>query len=101
MDGMLIFEEILGILGSLIRILGFLLLGYGIARFTIDSYQKAVWQVQIALVLGLFGVLIALINFASAGSAGTFALGAGFALFQAFMPAKEKPDEKEEPENKK
>ena len=78
MNGLLVFEEILGILGSLVRVLGFLLVGYGIARFTLDSYQKAVWQVQIALVVGFFGVLIALTDFASPGATGAFALGAGF-----------------------
>lgn len=41
MDGLLIFEEILGILGNLIRFLGFLLIGFGIARFVLDAYQKA------------------------------------------------------------
>jgi len=101
MDGLLIFEEILGILGILIRFLGFLLIGYGIARFVLDSYQKANWQVQIALILGFFGVLIALTDFASAGSAGAFALGAGFSFFRAFMPVKGKKEEKEEPEKKK
>lgn len=100
MDGLLIFEEILGILGGLIRILGFLLIGYGIARFTLESYQKAVWQVQVALVLGFFGVLIGLTNYASAGSAGAFALGAGFSFFRSFMPVKEKAEEKEESEKK-
>jgi len=100
MDGLLIFEEILGILGNLIRFLGFLLIGYGIARFVLDSYQKAVWQVQIALVLGFFGVLIGLTNFASAGSAGAFALGAGISFFRAFMPVKDE-EEKEEQKKKK
>lgn len=101
MDGLLIFEEILGILGGLIRFLGFLLIGYGIARFVLDSYQKAVWQVQIALVLGFFGILIGLTNFASAGSAGAFALGAGVSFFRAFMPVKDADEEKEEQKKKK
>lgn len=100
MDGLLIFEEILGILGNIVRFLGFLLIGYGIARFVLDSYQKATWQVQIALVLGFFGVLIGLTNFASAGSAGAFALGAGISFFRAFMPAKDE-EEKEEQKKKK
>jgi len=101
MSGLMIFEEILGILGNLVRFLGFLLIGYGLARFLLDSYQKATWQVQIALVLGFFGVLIGLTDFASAGSAGAFALGAGFSFFRAFMPVKEKDDAKEEQEKKK
>jgi len=100
MDGLLIFEEILGILGNLVRFLGFLLVGYGTARFLLDSYQKAAWQVQVALVLGFFGLLVGVTNYASPGSAGAFALGAGFTFLRAFMPAKEKIDE-EDQENKK
>jgi len=100
MDGLLIFKEILGILGNLIRFLGFLLIGFGIARFVLDAYQKATWQVQIALVLGFFGVLIALTDFASAGSAGAFALGAGISFFRAFMPAKAEDEEKEQQKKK-
>ena len=101
MDGLLVFEEIIGILGNLIRFLGFLLIGYGIARFVLDSYQKASWQVQIALALGFFGLLIGLTDFASPGSAGAFALGAGFSFFRAFTPVKEEGDKKEEQEKKK
>lgn len=101
MNGLLIFEEILSILGNLVRFLGFLLIGYGIARFLLDSYQKATWQVQVTLVLGFFGLLVGVTNFASPGSAGAFALGAGFAFFQAFAPVKEKNVEKEEQEKKK
>ena len=101
MDGLLIFEEILGILGNLVRFLGFLLIGYGTARFLLDSYQKATWQVQVALVLGFFGLLVGVTSFASAGSAGAFALGAGFSFFRAFIPVKEKEEEKDEQEKKK
>jgi len=101
MDGLLIFEEILSILGNLVRFLGFLLIGYGTARFLLDSYQKATWQVQVALVLGFFGLLVGVTNFASPGSAGAFALGAGFAFFRAFAPVKEKDEEREEQEKKK
>lgn len=95
MDGLLIFQEIIGILGGLIRFLGFLLIGFGIARFVLDSYQKAPWQVQIALVLGFFGLLIALTDFAGAGSAGGFALGGGVAFFISVMPKKDAGDEEE------
>ena len=100
MDGLLIFEEILSILGNLVRFLGFLLIGYGAARFVLESYQKANWQVQIALILVFFGTLIGLTSFASAGSAGAFALGAGFSFFRAFMPLKENDDDEEEKEKK-
>ena len=93
MEGLLFFQEILGILGGLIRFLGFLLIGYGTARFVLSAYQKATWQVQVALVLGFFGLLAAITNFASAGSAGAFALGGGAAFFLADRPKKDEDDE--------
>ena len=96
MSGLLIFQEIISILGDLIRFLGFLLIGFGIARFVLDAYQKATWQLQIALVLGFFGLLIGLTDFASPGSAGGFALGAGIAFFMSVMPKKDADKEKEQ-----
>jgi len=75
------FMEILGVLGLLVRAIGFLVFGFGVTRFTLDAYNKANWQLQIALALGFFGLLIGLTDFASAGSVGMYALGAGAALF--------------------
>lgn len=50
-------EQILSILGYLLRALGFIVLGFGVGRFLMDAYKKAVWQVQIALSIG-FGSLV-------------------------------------------
>ena len=83
-----IVPEILGFLGFLVRALGFLLFGYAAAKFAIDSYNKASWQVQVALVIGLFGMTVGLTEFSTPGSAGCFALGAGVALLMAGMPKK-------------
>ena len=91
------FAEILSILGFIIRALGFTVLGFGVGRFTMDAYKKAVWQVQVALAIGFFGMLVGLTNYASAGSMGMFAFGAGVALVMAGMgKAEEKTDKKEE-----
>jgi hypothetical protein len=79
------FDGILVVLGFLLRALGFLVFGFAIGRFVLDAYQKANWQLQIALALGLFGLLIGLTDFASPGSSGAFALGAGVALIMASM----------------
>ena len=76
-------KDIFSIFGFLIRIAGFLLIGLGLGRFFLDSYPKSNWQLQMALALGFFGLLIALTVFSSPGSAGAFALGAGIALFNA------------------
>jgi len=83
-----IVSEIFTFLGFLLRALGFLLFGFGAGRFLLDAFPKAVWQLQIALALGFFGLLIALTDFSSPGSAGAFALGAGVAFFMAGGGAK-------------
>ena len=76
------------LLGFLLRILGFLVVGFAAGHFAFDNFKTAEWQVKIALALGLFGLLIALTDFSTPGSAGAFALGAGGAYFTSMMPAK-------------
>lgn len=87
------FMLIVGILGNLIRAIGFLVFGFGIARFTLDAYGKANWQLQIALALGFFGLLVGLTDFSSPGSSGMYALGAGIALVANVLPKKAKDEE--------
>ena len=72
-----VLTDIINLIGYLLRAAGFLVIGLALGRFLLEQYRKAVWQVQIALALGFFGLLIGLTDFASAGSAGAFALGAG------------------------
>jgi len=86
--------EILAILGYSIRPLGFIVLGFGIARFTMDAYKQAVWQVQVALVLGFFFLLVGLTNYAGPASIGAFALGAGVAIILSGMTKKEAEEPK-------
>ncbi len=88
-------SSIFSFLGFLLRAVGFAVLGYGLGTFTMDAYKKAVWQVQAALALGFFGLLVGLTNYASAGSMGTFALGAGAAIILANMPKKDEESKKE------
>ncbi len=88
------FAEVLSVIGFVIRALGFIVLGFGVGRFTMDAYKKAVWQVQIALSVGFFGLLVGLTNYSSAGSMGMFALGAGIAILLSGM-AKKEEDTKE------
>jgi hypothetical protein len=88
-----IVSEVFGFLGFLLRAFGFLLFGFGAGRFMLDAYQKAAWQVQVALVLGFFGLLVGLTDFSSAGSAGAFALGAGVAFFMSSTPKKKDDSE--------
>lgn len=83
------FSEILAILGFVIRALGFAVLGFGVGRFTMDAYKKAAWQVQIALAIGFFGLLVGLTNYSSPASMGMFAIGAGAAMIMSFVTRKE------------
>lgn len=85
--------DIFGFLGFLLRAIGFLVIGLALGRFFLDSYKKAVWQLQVALALGFFGLLIAITDFASAGSAGAFALGAGITMLTAYAPKKDNDPE--------
>jgi hypothetical protein len=87
------FTEVLSVVGFVLRALGFIVLGFGVGRFTMDAYKKAVWQVQIALAIGFFALLVGLTHYASPGSMGTFALGAGAALIMSFMPKKDEDEE--------
>jgi hypothetical protein len=81
--------EIFSFLGFLLRAFGFFLFGFGGGRFVLDAFQKANWQLQIALVLGFFGLLIGLTDFSSPGAAGAFALGAGIAFLMSGMGKKD------------
>ena len=95
------FQQVLSTIGFVIRALGFLLLGFGVARFTLDAYYKAVWQVQVALAAGFFLLLIGLTHYSSPASMGMFAIGAGAALVMQFMGKKEEAREEPEKEVKK
>ncbi|MBI3168162.1 MAG: hypothetical protein HYZ22_06785 [Chloroflexi bacterium] len=90
------FQQVLSVLGFIIRAIGFLLLGFGVARFTLDAYYKAVWQVQVALAAGFFLLLIGLTHYSSPASMGMFAIGAGAALMMRFMGKKEEAKEEEQ-----
>jgi hypothetical protein len=87
------FTEVLSVIGFVIRALGFALLGFGVGRFTMDAYKKAVWQVQIALAVGFFGLLVGLTHYSSPASMGMFALGAGAALLMSFSKKKDGDEE--------
>lgn len=83
-----IVTEILGLVGFLLRVLGFLLFGFAVGRFVLDHFKKVEWQVQIALALGFLGLAAAFTHYATPGAAGAFALGGGVALVMAGMPKK-------------
>ena len=90
---MSIFTEVLAVIGFVIRALGFAVLGFGVGRFTMDAYKKAAWQVQIALAVGFFGLLVGLTNYSSPASMGMFAITAGAAMLMSFATKKENDTE--------
>jgi len=85
--------DVSAFLGILLRALGFLVFGFAIGHFVFDNFKDSEWQLKIALALGLFGLLIGLTDFASPGSAGAFALGAGGAYFMSMMPMSKPTDD--------
>lgn len=87
------FIEVLLVIGFFIRALGFAVLGFGVGRFTMDAYKKAAWQVQVALAVGFFGLLVGLTKYSSPASMGMFAIGAGAALLMSFTAKKEEDGE--------
>ncbi len=87
------FMEALSVVGFVVRALGFAVLGFAVGRFTMDAYKKAVWQVQAALAVGFFGLLVGLTNYASPASSGMFAIAAGAAMIMSFAAKKEEVSE--------
>jgi uncharacterized membrane protein len=91
-----IVNDVFAFLGFLLRALGFLVVGVAVGRLVFDNFKNSEWQLKIALALGFFGLLIGLTDFASPGSAGAFALGAGGAYFMSMMPMKSGGDTKQQ-----
>jgi hypothetical protein len=89
-------KDIFSILGYFISVVGFFVVGFGLGRFFLASYPKGNWELQVALALGFFGLLIGITVFATPGSAGAFALGAGLAFFMESQQKKEE-ESKEKP----
>jgi hypothetical protein len=86
--------EIIILLGQLLRLLGMAILGLGIGWLALDLFKKIqIWQGQVAIFLGLAGLIIAVTVFTSAGALGAFAIGIGVTIFLWGMPKKEKKEE--------
>ncbi|RPI89889.1 MAG: hypothetical protein EHM40_19715 [Chloroflexi bacterium] len=88
-----VINDLFSLLGFLLRSLGFLIVGFGIGRFVLDRYNLSEWQVRIGLALGFFALLVGLTAYASPGSSGAFALGAGAAFVSALIPRKAASEE--------
>jgi hypothetical protein len=77
--------DILGFLGDVLRWFCFLVAGFALGRFTLEAYGRAAWQVQVALVLGFFLMIVGIVNYAASALAAAFLLGAGIAFLRDFL----------------
>lgn len=82
------------ILSALLRIIGLGVLGASIGWLSLDLLRKEAWQLQIAVFLGLVGLVIA-IAYVGAAAVGAFAIGVAVAIFLWGMPRKKKEEEAE------
>jgi NhaP-type Na+/H+ or K+/H+ antiporter len=86
--------DIIILLGQLLRLLGMAVLGLGIGWIALDLLKKIqAWQGQVAIFLGVAGLIIGLAVFTGAGALGAFAAGVGVAILMWGMPKKEKKEE--------
>jgi len=85
--------EIIDLLGSIFRLIGMAVLGLGIGWLSLDLLRRAQdWQLQIAVFLGLVGLVIAMTFFLAWGALGAFSIGVGVAIFLWGMPKKQKKE---------
>jgi len=86
--------EIIDLLAAILRLIGMVVLGLGIGWLAIDLLKKMqVWQVQVAVFLGLAGLIIAIAVYTGMGAQGAFAIGVGVAILLWGMPKKQKKEE--------
>jgi ABC-type phosphate transport system permease subunit len=86
--------DIINLLGQLLRLLGMVVLGLGFGWIALDLLKKIEpWQGQVAIFLGLAGLIIGMAVFTGPGALGGFAIGVGIAIFMWGMPKKNKPEE--------
>jgi NhaP-type Na+/H+ or K+/H+ antiporter len=89
--------EIINLLASFLRLIGMAVLGLGIGWLALDLLKKLqVWQGQVAIFLGLAGLVIAMAVFTGWGALGAFCIGVGVAIFLWGMPKKQKREDETE-----
>ena len=87
--------EIIDLLASILRLLGLAVFGVGFGWLGLDLLKKSsLWMVQVAVYLGLAGLMIALTVFTAWGAVGAFAAGVGVAILLWGLPRKPKEEKK-------
>lgn len=93
MEPIEVINYILVLISQLFRFVGMAVLGLGIGWLALDLLKKIqIWQGQIAVFLGLAGLIIAMAVFTGWGAMGAFAIGVGGAILMWGMPKKEKKE---------
>ncbi len=95
----ILLSDIPNLFGHFLSAVGLGVFGFAMVRFALEVYHKSNWQLQMAILLGLFGLLVGLADFVSPGSVGAFALGAGAAFLMSNPPKAEKPADTSAAEN--
>jgi len=86
--------EIIDVLASILRLVGMAAFGVGIGYLAVDLLRKSqAWPLQMAVFLGLAGLMIAMVVFLSWGALGAFGIGVAVAIFVWGMPKKKKEGE--------
>lgn len=81
------------LLASLLRFLGLAVFGLGFGFLALDLLKKTTfWQVQVAVFLGLAGLLIAMAVYTAWGALGGVAAGIGVAVLLWGLPKKQKEE---------
>jgi len=75
-----VLQIIIDLLSQILRVIGLGVLGAGIGWLSLELISYKVWQLQIAVFLGLVGLVIA-ISYVGAASLGAFAIGVAVAIF--------------------
>jgi hypothetical protein len=87
--------EIINLLASILRLLGLAVFGVAFGWLALDLLKKSTfWVVQVAVFLGLAGLVIALSVFSAWGALGAFAAGVGVAILLWGLPKKQKEEKK-------
>jgi hypothetical protein len=86
--------SILILFSQLFRFLGMVILGLGIGWLVLDLLKKIqAWQGQVAIFLGLAGLIIAMTVFTGWGALGAFTIGVGVGILMWGLPKKQKKEE--------
>jgi hypothetical protein len=95
------FFDLVSFIGGILRVVGLGVFGVAASWFTLHAFQQPErrWQLQTAVFLGFLLFSALTLQFASAGGAGAFVLGAGIALLYWGKKSDEEPEAEPEPKS--